>query len=267
MSTLEREAKDNVYAVLDPHIQYEITINKDGEPPTYLSLSKPLTHQRTHAFDPQKIICNDVNNNKEKNFTTFKSQLSNSRRSYNNKDRHHNSYKKNYVCKANADIEYSKDPNFGTIRENVTKDIIDMHAQNNRNNENRNSKKYSQIHYQNSSRRRKNYFTEKTTSFDKDLKRTSERGKDIDQSESNKTEKERSFEECEEIQYNMENKEENQKDYEPRPGKVKEIASIFNRNSMLNLQPNYLKKERPKPLQSYGYQAYLDHVFPDAVEI
>lgn len=52
----------------------------------------------------------------------------------------------------------------------------------------------------------------------------------------------------------------------PKPGKVREIALRFDRNCSEE-KSFKSKKGRPKPLQSYGNQSYLDHVFPDAIEI
>lgn len=80
-------------------------------------------------------------------------------------------------------------------------------------------------------------------------------------------EKERSFEELREDKNVKHDYGDVIEDYTPRPGKVREIASRFNRNSANVGQSVNSSKGRPKPLQSYGDQAYLDHVFPDAVEI
>lgn len=248
MTSLEREAKENVYAVLDPHIQYEITINKHGELPKYLSLSKPLTHQRTHAFDPQTIT-NEINNNNYERFSTFKSGPPKARRS--NKSNGKNN--KNYVCKTNNDIEYSKDPYFGKVR---STDMINQNAQTY--NEHRDSKNYSRMYDRNNSGRKVDRRNQ--DGFEKDfqnVKRSSNR------SWKGTKEKERSFEDLTEGNNNINDTEE---DFKPKPGKVREIASRFNKCSNGNVTLN-TKKERPKPLQSYGHQAYLDHVFPDAVEI
>lgn len=268
LSSLEREAKENVYAVLDPHIQYEITINKHGEPPKYLSLSKPLTHQRTHAFDPQHIA-NEISNNdnNENRFSTFKTGPSKARRSNRSSDRKINTFEQSYICKSNNDIEYSKDPFFGIAR-GIEKE---SDLNNGRNNEYRSSKTYSRMYERNNSGKRDNVRKEnqdKEDNYSKaDNRRSSNRRRYEDKNtykkSANEREKERSFEEfCEDI--NANEVRDKVEDYKPRPGKVREIASKFNRNSSNVSQP---KKERPKPLQSYGNQAYLDHVFPDAVEV
>ncbi|XP_063383742.1 kin of IRRE-like protein 2 isoform X2 [Cydia fagiglandana] len=242
LNSLEREAKENVYAVLDPHIQYEITINKHGEPPKHLSLSKPLTHQRAHAFDTQ---LNEINNNEfENRFTTFKSGPTKLRRS-NRSDRQNND--RSYVCKTNNDIEYSKDPYFGVARDNQI----------------RKSKTYSRMYERNNSGKKDNRKTQ--FAEDKDAKKLSNRDWIYEDNKhiNKELEKERSFEELKEENDMRQDTE----DYKPRPGKVREIASRFNRNSANVGQSVNSSKGRPKPLQSYGNQAYLDHVFPDAVEI
>lgn len=241
MSSLEREAKENVYAVLDPHVQYDITINTHGEPPKYLSLSKPLTHQRTHSFNPQNIV-NEINNNDHR-FSTFKSgppKMRRSNKSNQSKTNH------SYTCKTNNDIEYSRDPYFG-LNKTESKEV---NAQISRHSVNRGSRNYSRMYERNNSGRRNDVVNNNRAS------NRSWRDKLTD----TKIQKEHAFEEVEKGKemYNSE-------DYTPRVGKVKEIASRFNRNSS-NQSVNF-KKERPKPLQSYGNQAYLDHVFPDAVEV
>lgn len=228
LSSLEKEAKENVYAVLDPHIQYDITINKHGEPPKYLSLSKPLTHQRTHAFNPQNI--DEINNN-DINFTTFKgpSKIRRSNKSNNSKKN------KSYISKTNNDVEYTKDPKYSKNRE-------ETNAQAGHNEHRTN---YTRMYERNSSGRK--IFDSGTDKLE-DRKRQSNRS-----SRETKKENTACFEEIHD-------------DFKPRLGKVKEIASRFNRNSE-SVQSYNTKRERPKPLQSYGNQAYLDHVFPDAVEI
>ncbi|KAI5635790.1 immunoglobulin domain-containing protein [Phthorimaea operculella] len=239
LTTLEREAKENVYAVLDPHIQYEITINKHGEPPKYLSLSKPLTHQRT-----QHNVTNEINNNHYDRFTTFKTGPPKARRSNRSENQ------RNYICKTNNDIEYSKDPNFGMSKDN------DADFKN----EHRSSKNYSRMYERNNSGRNDNV---KKANYDvyvrQDSKRMSNRKEDFDKRAAREIEKERSFEE-----FHAEASKRDGDEYRPRPGQVREIASKFNRNSS-NGQSG--KKDRPRPLQSYGNQAYLDHIFPDAVEV
>ncbi|KAJ0176465.1 hypothetical protein K1T71_007644 [Dendrolimus kikuchii] len=258
LSSLEREAKENVYAVLDPHIQYEITINKHGEPPKYLSLSKPITHQRTHAFDPKNIAANEINNNEFVNkFSTFKTGPPKVRRS--NKSNGRRNYDRNYISKTNNDVEYSKDPNFGMPR--GFNNNVDMNAQTTRHNEIRSSK-HSRKFETNGFRRNHDYSLNRVENQRSDTKRASNRSWRYEEAKIkvDKDDKKQSSDD--------DNKKETiENDYKPRPGKVKEIASKFNRHSMENLQPQKFKKERPKPLQSYGYQAYLDHVFPDAVEI
>ncbi|XP_013170105.1 PREDICTED: uncharacterized protein LOC106119609 [Papilio xuthus] len=231
LASLEREAKENVYAVLDPHIQYDITINKHGEPPKYLSLSKPLTHQRTHAFDP-RYFANEINNNEIK-LSTFKPAYRKSNRSSKSKNVN---YKKNYVCKSNNDIEYSKDPCFGIVRGTEG---------NSANAYTHNLLKSDPKNFRLSNRSRKS--VEKTTPLEEEKKKESST---IEQKVSNV---------C--------NHEDTIEDYKPMPGKVREIASKFDRNTKSYAQSLNFKKERPRPIQSYGYQAYLDHIFPDAVEI
>lgn len=259
LSSLEREAKENVYAVLDPHIQYEITINKHGEPPKYLSLSKPITHQRTHAFDPRNITTNEINNNELVNkFSTFKTGPQKIRRSGKNNGRRN--YDNNYISKTNNDVEYSKDPNFGMPR--GFNDIVDINAQTARHNEIRSSKS-SRKFVTNGFERNNKYNPDRVEDFRSDIKRTSNRSWRYEDTKITKADKEEKMESFN----NDNNKEVIENDCKPRPGKVKEIASRFNRHCLENLQGQKLKRERPKPLQSYGYQAYLDHVFPDAVEI
>lgn len=230
LSSLEKEAKENVYAVLDPHIQYDITISKHGEPPKYLSLSKPLTHQRTHAFNPHNL--EEINNN---DFTTFKGppKIRRSNKSNNSKRN-----KQSYISQSNNDVEYSRDPKYNQNKESNAQE---------RHNEHRTSKNYTRM-YERNSGRRANDPEDKL----EDRKRQTNRS-----SRETKTDNAASFE--------TGKQKDDDGDFRPRPGKVKEIASRFNRNSE-NLQSNS-KKNRPKPLQSYGHQAYLDHVFPDAVEI
>lgn len=229
LSSLEREAKENVYAVLDPHIQYDITINRQGEPPKYLSLSKPLTHQRTHSFDPQTI--NEINNN---TFSTFKAEpkIRRSNKSNNSKNR----YNQSYISKTNNDVEYSRDPNFGMVRANA------------QTRHNERSSKNSRMYERNNSKRNTRNTEAETYASRRQEQKPYENRKTYEENPNG----------------NRKANEENNKedDYKPRPGKVKEIASRFNRNSVQNT-----RRERPKPVQSYGNQAYLDHVFPDAVEI
>lgn len=247
LTSLEREAKENVYAVLDPHIQYEITINKHGEPPKYLSLSKPLMHQRTLSSDPN--IKHEINNNdfNENPFSTFKQGPPKARRS-NRGDRNNHANNQSYVCKTNNDIEYTKDPYFGIARgDNVNT------------NEYRSSKNYSRMYERNSSGRK----DRKDNNIKQDVKRASNRSsRGGDKKVVKEKERERSFEEFD-APNNMK-QDFVEEDYKPKPGKVKEIASKFNRDSM-NVLPS--KKKRPKPLQSFCNQAYLDHIFPDAVEV
>lgn len=244
LSTLDREAKENVYAILDPHIQYEITINKLGEPPKYLSLSKPLSHQRAHAFDPQNIHTIDdfINNNNciEHRFSTFKSppvkEIRRSNRSDRKKEEQRN------VSKSNNDIEFIRDPLF---------DIS--------NNTERNSKNYSRMYERNNSGRSELHRGVKTRSSDNkvpDVNRRSNRSlqfyDNLDISGSNDN-----------VSIEEDLGEDNDK---PKPGKVREIASKFNKG--IPYKQSFVKqKNRPKPLNSYGNQAYLDHVFPDAIEI
>lgn len=250
MSSLEREAKENVYAVLDPHIQYDITINKHGEPPKYLSLSKPLTHQRTHAFNPQNIV-NEINNN-DNRFTTFKAGPPKIRRS-NKSNQSLNTTNHPYTCKTNNDIEYLRDPFFGMNR--TASKGTEAYAQSSRHNENRSSKKHSRMYERNNSGRLGE--NNLRNDFINNSRRASNRSWRDKLADANK-EREGASDE-------IEREKEVYEDFKPRPGKVKEIASRFNRNS--NNQSSNFKKERPKPLNSYGNQAYLDHVFPDAIEI
>ncbi|CAH2095966.1 unnamed protein product [Euphydryas editha] len=271
MSSLEKEAKENVYAVHEPHIQYELTINKHGEPPKYLSLSKPLTHQRTHAFDPQHFKFKEINNNffNENNLPTFKSDQRNrkSDRSYkrNNKNR------QCYSCQSNQDIKYSIDPNFGMVRASEKNYMSD--AQNIRNNTRSSLTNKSRIYERNNSGRKNatRKIEEKDTNFKRiDSKRVSNGSKKVKNVQIHnrpvyENEKERSFEELKAEQKLQDDK--NKTNSMPRTGKVREIASKFDRNSCENFRQAAKEKvERPKSIQSYD-QAYLDHVFPDAVEI
>ncbi|KPJ08615.1 Poliovirus receptor-related protein 3 [Papilio machaon] len=265
LASLEREAKENVYAVLDPHIQYDITINKHGEPPKYLSLSKPLTHQRTHAFDP-RYFANEINNNEIK-LSTFKPVYRKSDRSSKGKNVNH---KKSYVCKSNNDIEYSKDPCFGIVKgtESYLKNAF---TQSSRYDVNKISKDI--ILERNSSKYNSN---NETNAFEKDLFKSDPKSfrtsnhsrKSVDKTTPVKeVRKKIEISTNEQKEFNVNVNGDTTEDYKPRPGKVKEIASKFDRNTKNYAQSLNFKKERPRPLQTYGYQAYLDHVFPDAVEI
>ena len=125
-------------------------------------------------------------------------------------------------------------------------------------NEPKDTKNYSRMYDRNNSGRKEND-KRNQNGFEKDFqnnKRSSYR------SWKGTKEKERSFEDFTEEKMKKDIEEE----FRPRPGKVREIASRFNKQSTGNVTLN-TKRERPKPLQSYGHQAYLDHVFPDAVEI
>ncbi|KAL4716717.1 hypothetical protein ACJJTC_004836 [Scirpophaga incertulas] len=269
LTSLEREAKENVYAVLDPHIQYELTINKHGEPPKYLSLSKPL-HQRSHAYIPHNVSTNEINNNdyNENRFSTFKLGPPKARRSYkSNETKLHMT--DNYVSKCNNDVEYSRDPFFGIVRESETN--VDIHNGNFDHNEYRNSKNYSRMYERNNYIRKGSCKLDQETSEPDNVKediRCSNRSFKNSGPELRTREKfmdnDRSFEEMKEI---VDAKMDVCDDDKPRPGKVREIASKFNRNCPRDDKYEELKRARPKPLQSYGYQAYLDHVFPDAIEI
>lgn len=252
---MEREAKENVYAVLDPHIQYELTINKHGEPPKYLSLSKPLTHQRTHAFDPQTFKFNEINNNfyNENGIPKYRSdQIRKSDRS--NRRNNEQSY-----CKSNHDIKYSIDPHFGKARD--SNNMADAQ------NRNRSSFYNKNRMHGRSSGRKQNVTTENKGPFTKvDSKRASCKSvkvNDIDVHRAQGNEKERSFDD---MKVNDKVREVKNDDTMPRPGKVKEIASKFNRNSADLRQTVNTKVNRPKPIQSFD-QAYINHIFPDAVEI
>lgn len=250
-----------MYAVLDPHIQYDITINKHGEPPKYLSLSKPLTHQRTHAFDP-RYFTSEINNNEIK-LSTFKPTYRKSDRSSKSKNIN---YKKNYVCKSNNDIEYSKDPYFGLVRGTEGKISADAYAHSSINVNNisknmtfeRNTSKYNSDNKKNASEKD---FISEPNSF-----RTSNHSR----KSVNKNTEQRKIKDSptnEQKSSNVNHSVDIQEDYKPRPGKVREIASKFDRNTKNYAQSINFRKERPRPIQSYGHQAYLDHVFPDAVEI
>lgn len=256
LSSLEQEAKENVYAVLDPHIQYEITINNHGEPPKYLSLSKPLTHQRTHAFDPHNI--NEINNNHstENRFSTFKGNV-NVRKSNRSNDK----AEQRNVSKSNNDVEYIRNPNFG-----ITRSVNNYDSFHSR--DVRGSKNYTRMYERNNSGR-----SGKTANRDvvemkipnTDARRASNRSNKRNDCNDNSnrqmtTEANNSSHDAPKAKH------ENEEDYQPRPGKVREIASRFNQYSG-NLRQSFKRKVRPKPLQSFGNQAYLDHVFPDAVEI
>lgn len=268
LTSLEREAKENVYAVLDPHIQYEVTINKHGEPPKYFSLSKPLTHQRAHAFDPQTVTNNDLNNNDYDNrFSTFKSGPPKMRRSNKSNEAKANKNNQNiYVCKTNNDIEYSKNPFYGMDKDEENN--IEIHKDHNGNNENRNSKNYSRMYERNSSGRLQSQGKNDQEEYHRaDVKRHSQRSWKLEEERMQRNQaklkdNDRSFEELKEDDARLEGT-----DDKPRPGKVREIASRFNRNCPGNDVIIEIKRARPKPLQSYGHQAYLDHVFPDAIEI
>ncbi|CAK1551264.1 unnamed protein product [Leptosia nina] len=242
LSSLEREAKENVYAVLDPHIQYELSINKHGEPPKYLSLSKPLTHQRTHAFDPLNF--NEVNNNNIK-FTTFR-QESRIRKSDRSSKNNRN---KNLVCNSNFDIEYSRDPLFGKAKG------LDPNLDRNRIRKSKRS-----AYEKNIAGKLSNVQIHERADNKKEAAKPHRHDiKDY------YNEKERSIEDIEESKVQYDKIEE---EFMPRKGKVKEIASRFDRNSVNNLsKSSNVRNERPKPLQSFCDQKYLDHVFPDAVEI
>ncbi|KAL0838629.1 hypothetical protein ABMA28_016712 [Loxostege sticticalis] len=272
LTSLEREAKENVYAVLDPHIQYEVTINKHGEPPKYFSLSKPLTHQRTHAFDPQTIN-NEINNNdsNENRFSTFKSGPPKARRSNKSNEGKVNQNNQIYVSKTNNDIEYSKNPFFGMTKDEENN--IDIHRDNFGHNENRNSKNYSRMYERNNSGRkhshgRGNIEKHEQDYYRADAKRHSRRSWRLEDERVHQAklrENDRSFEEVKEENNARHGDATN--DDKPRPGKVREIASKFNRNCSRNDDHIEMKRARPRPLQSYGHQPYLDHVFPDAIEI
>lgn len=250
---MEREAKENVYAVLDPHIQYELTINNHGEPPKYLSLSKPLTHQRTHAFDPQTFKFNEINNNFYNESGITKLRSDHNRKSDRNKRRNN----EHGHCKSNNDIKYSIDPNFGMVRD--TNNMTDAQ------NRNRCSF-YNKNRMSGRSSGRKQDVT-KTSKKDILAKTNSNRGssksvkvKDFDVHTVRGNETERSFEDMK-VNNKLQSKND---DTMPRPGKVKEIASKFNNNSVNGKLSH--TKVRPKPIQSYD-QAYINHIFPDAVEI
>lgn len=269
MSSLEKEAKENVYAVHDPHIQYELTINKHGEPPKYLSLSKPLTHQRTHAFDPQHFKFSEINNNffNENNLTTFKTDQRN--RKSNRSNKRNNKNEQCYASQSNRDIKYSIDPQFGMVR--VPEENYMSDAQNVRNNTRSSFINKNRLYERNNSGR-KNVTKKIEEKYDfkrVDGKRASNGSKKVKNVQIHnrpvyKDEKERSFEELK-AEQNLHN--DNSKiNSLPRTGKVKEIASKFDRNSEKFRQAAKEKVKRPKSIQIYD-QAYLDHVFPDAVEI
>lgn len=269
MSSLEKEAKENVYAVHDPHIQYELTINKHGEPPKYLSLSKPLTHQRTHAFDPQHFKFNEINNNffNDNNLPSFRTDQRN--RKSNRSNKRNNKNEQCYSSKSNRDIKYSIDPQFGMARAPEKNYMSD--AQNVRNNTRSSFTNKNRIYERNGSGRKN--ATKKIDENDDfkriDGKRSSNGSKKVKNVQIHnrpvyENEKERSFEELKAVQkLHDDNSETN---WLPQTGKVKEIASKFDRNSENFRQTAKEKAERPKSIQIYD-QAYLDHVFPDAVEI
>lgn len=267
LTALEQEAKENVYAVLDPHVQYELTINKYGEPPTYLSLSKPLTHQRTHAFDPQNLKYNEINNN-----CTNRNRLPNQndprlRRS----DR---SYKKNnknqqsYLSRSNQDVKYSVDPNFGTVRAIVNNNI--SKEQNVRDNARSGFNDQSRMYDRNNSARKSTGRNEQREfNIKTDVRRASNRSRDKNVGVPNElkqdNEKECSFQDSKVENKVREDKTEN--DTMPRPGKVKELASRFDRNNTERYGRSVIVNvDRPKTLESFD-QAYLNHVFPEAIEI
>lgn len=252
---MEREAKENVYAVSDPHIQYELTINKHGEPPKYLSLSKPLTHQRTHAFDPQTFKFNEINNNFYNETGITKIRSDHNRKSDRSKRRNN----EHSYCKNNHDIKYSIDPNFGMVRDaNNTTDAQDINR----------CSFYNKNRMSGRSSERKQNVTkiDKYDIFAKiDSKRASGKSvkvKDIDVHTVRGNETERSFDDMK-VDNKLQSKLD---DTMPRPGKVREIASKFNNRSKDGKLSLPTKVNRPKPIQSYD-QAYINHIFPDAVEI
>lgn len=208
-----------------------------------------MTHQRTHAFDPN--VTHEINNNdyNENRFSTFKQGPPKARRSNRRHDRNNNANNQSYISKTNNDIEYTKDPYFGIARG----DHVNT-------NEYRSSKNYSRMYERNNSGRTDG----KDNNIRQDVKRASNRSRREETYKKvvREKERERSFEEFEAP--NNVKQDFIEEDYKPKPGKVREIASKFNRDSM-NVPPS--KKERPKPLQSYSNQAYLDHIFPDAVEV
>ncbi|GBP48498.1 Kin of IRRE-like protein 3 [Eumeta japonica] len=264
LTSLEREAKENVYAVLDPHLQYEITINKHGEPPKYLSLSRPLTHQRTHAFDPQNIHSRDTRNAyfDDSRFSTFKASTvkkDDVRRSNRSNDRRKNLSGQRNKTHANRDVQYAKDPHY-----NEEIKSADKYLQN---------EKYSRLYNRHGSGRSQNENKMHSISFNREPRKFSDRSLRFDASlmarekkSTDNIQPEKFFGRTDEekLQQDINN---NPDEYKPKPGKVKEIASKFNRNCLESHRPSTKSKSRPKPLQSYGNQAYLDHVFPDAVEI
>ncbi|CAH2237394.1 jg11249 [Pararge aegeria aegeria] len=265
LSALEQEAKENVYAVLDPHIQYELTINKHGEPPKYLSLSKPLTNQRTHAFDPQNI--NEINNNYYGNENRLPNETDPRIRKSDRSYKKNNKNQKSYSCKSNQDVKYSIDPYFGMVRASKNNNVF--RAQNVRDNARSSFKDQSRMFERNNSAKKsvaKNY-EECEYSIKTDVKRASDRsrGKTVGVHRGTIQEYGKEFEDFNEESKVQEVKIEN--DTMPRPGKVKELASRFNRKSAENNRQSVIVNvERPKTLESFD-KAYLNHVFPDAIEI
>lgn len=264
LTSLEQEAKDNVYAVLDPHIQYDITISKHGEPPKYLSLSKPISHQRTHEFDPQYVRNNEINNNckdvNENRFTTFKGPVKSNIRKSNRSNNQRNSKinEQRNICKTNNDIEYTADPYFGI---NVGTNNFDTLFSLDRDDQQRSSKSYTRMYERNNSGR-SDKLNRKPVIDSTNVRKDGNRNKKIDL---NINANKKAIKIDQDVKRN-EDKYDGTEDYKPRPGKVREIASRFNQYSG-NLRNSFRKsKIRPKPIQ-IGNQAYLDHVFPDAVEI
>lgn len=238
LSSLEKEAKENVYAVLDPHIQYELTINKQGEPPRFLSLSKPL-HQRQQPF----TYTTELNNNDSK-FTTFKTSPNKYRKSNRSQELDIALEKRN-VCKYNNDIEYNIDPYFGVNRSHNV-------------NDNDYTSRSKKLYLRNSGRKEKN----REASSRNNAVRASDRSRRRKMSREFDIEA-KIFDERKAEAQNKRTSD----DCVPKTGKVKELASKFNRFSGSLGQSFRRSKGRPKPLQCYGNQAYLDHVFSDAVEI
>lgn len=259
LASLEQEAKDNVYAVLDPHIQYEITINKHGEPPKYLSLSKPIAHQRTQEFDPHYVRDKEVNNNghdvNDNRFSTFKGPVkSNIRRSNRSSSKIINSEGQRKVCKYNNDVEYTTDPYFGV---NVSTSNFDNLFSQDNNDGGRYFKTYTRMYERNNSGRSQKLSERKLDKESTNVRRESNRSKKTQGVNENAVKKDDANDE----------KYDRAEDFKPRPGKVREIASRFNQYSG-NLRNSFRRsKVRPKPIQIIGNQAYLDHIFPDAVEI
>lgn len=225
-----------------------------------MSLSKPLTHQRTHAFDPQSIHNeNEIFNNNyltENRFTTFKSDEKELRKSNRSSDKKKSTQQRN-ICKTNNDIEYIRDPIFDMSNYEMFETYTQAHPFNN---SHRNSKNYLRMHERNGSERSDQLQNDNVPDRRRQSNKSLKFNNNVEVQVSNSKDELGNHKE-KEGKIKME-------DDKPKPGKVKELASKFNKNSTEIYKQAFIRpKNRPKPLTSYGNQAYIDHVFPDAIEI